>query len=124
MSNWSSQPDEAIRRAAAGVCGWWFDPNALNWGGAGDWRACGHADVADPVDQGPECEPQATAESWLANWNRDDLARVFAAAGETPAKDSDEIAAWNRAWLEAMDDPRAALTQLLDLLQVEVPAHE
>lgn len=98
MSNWSSQPDEAIRRAAAGVCG-----------------LLHNREISE----------------WYPDTNRDDLARVFAAARPrlsechictiTPGSLT-VLPDGDHCWLIAMTDPRAALTQLLDLLQVPLPA--
>lgn len=54
-----------------------------------------------------------SAYAWMENWNRDDLARVFAAAGAIRGKAG--------LWAIALTDPRAALCSLLDLLQIPVP---
>ena len=111
VKTWASLPanpttDAALRRAAAEkVMGWFFTPT---YNGNGAW-----------VD-GPTFRD---AGRWLRNWNRDDLALVFAAArNETDTNVTRWVDALHAAWLKARDDPRAALCALLELLGIEPPA--
>lgn len=80
------------------------------------------AGIAGWKDPGIECEP------FLHDWNRDDLARVFAASFGRMVRFSDGTGGFNvmsgnldPLWFLALTDPRAALCALLDLLQVEIP---
>lgn len=96
----TSETDNAMRRAAALVCG------------------CGGQRPHDPpnffyFDGG--------FREFLPDQNRDDLARVFAAAREHPNNGAFGPEQ-ERVWFDAVDQPRTALAQLLDLLQIPVPA--
>lgn len=102
MSNWSSQPDEEIRRAAAGVMGW-QDGNPFWW----------------LIDE----QAQEAKANWMPHADLNQLARVFAAALEIrKAKSARAAVEIDHQWLTALTDPRASLCQLLDLLQVPLPA--
>lgn len=113
-TTWADAPDESLRRAAAGVCGlrdnhpfgdeWWEDESRHRY-----WKqADGNLDYGEEV--------------WWPTTNRDQLARVFVAVlgkfGKLEPVEQNYIV---EAWWDAMDDPRYALIQLLDLLQVEAP---
>lgn len=109
----SAKADAALRAAAAGVLdrvqilGQWCEIRA-------EYNRCGEVN--------PCPYPVASVDEWLRNWNRDDLARVFAAAAQSDySKQFLADSSINLIWLLALDDPRAALCALLDLLSVPVP---
>jgi hypothetical protein len=72
---------------------------------------------------------EAQEDEWLPDQSRDDLARVFVAVldrwrregGGLTEERFDKALIWQRLWFLALTDPRAALCQLLDLLNIPVP---
>lgn len=105
---WATQSDAALRRAAAGVMG---------WGQCGIWWAVGGKKGSDGMGV-------VGIDYWKPDQNRDDLARVFAAAKsilmgrDFPTRSLKRL---RELWLLALTDPRAALCGLLDLLQIPEP---
>ena len=79
------------------------------------WRLL---EYQDSVCLDPKCDCHAP--KFLPDRNRDDLARVFAAAREHPNNGAFGPEQ-ERVWFDAVDQPRAALCALLDLLSVPVP---
>lgn len=104
----TSETDKALRVAAALVCGF--------------TEHCVHGCKEPEVYHGPSIHPVWIGD-WLRNWNRDDLARVFAVASRhMQAMSRGFPENFQMSWSVAMNDPRAALCALLDLLQIPVPA--
>lgn len=121
VQTWASLPvsaaaDAALRVAAALVCGFWFDEDNYYMGSFklpdGWHRKIGRFGNGSYI----LCRRSV----WLSKWNRDDLARVFAAAREHPNNGAFGPEQ-ERVWFDAVDQPRAALCALLDLLSVQVP---
>lgn len=108
----TAQVNAALRRAAAGVCGFtdlpeWWEVGPLRHRIYKEW---------------PEW-PEWDDEVWTPDQSRDDLARVFmseAVHDWVETRNRKDFAV-NDLWGTALTAPRTALCQLLDLLAISVP---
>lgn len=113
---WATATDDQLRRAAAErVMGWEVKESTT--------EGFGLIAVDDPdwPDFGKSLEHNWEGEGFFPERNRDDLARVFRAGWPKVRGPLERLAEVETAWALALEDPRAALVALLDLLFPDGP---